>query len=327
MRLTAIQKQYHQNADDIIRNHSKERKLLDKSRLAELRSSMKKSILGEKLLKWADNNDIKIVIDRKTEAGGYYQNGLKLIGIGTMPSAETLAHEITHAIQDEYGLLSSIDGTSVDELKKHTVQNYMVQTHFTEAAAFAVGKFVDKEVQQNIRILKKDADKLTNELKKGNKGFLISAIKFYFKHTVLNSRKHISSKEIKEDLKDRFINHFRNSYITRFYEDRHLKIFAKNIGIKDIKIPCGTFEYDMEDLKLPYKRGVNLNNKKSVLQIGNILDEFNFLDDLPENFNKSAKFRKFKTNLSLLNSNEPWTTENEIKNKLLFRQIKHLQKR
>ena len=218
-------KAFHENVDDVLAAQEPVRRKKDKARIRKIRRLMAKSPLGKELLKWADANNIRIEMDHQTQAGGYYFQGYKIVALSAQSSSEqltgTLAHEIRHAWQDSHGMIPSLSGNSG---QLQTPEDYITQIKFIEADAFAVGETVRRTVAAKRHQEMKEEWVLQNSEKDIDPLIFNAAVK---------------DEETPEVLAQCFTQFFNDPWRRNFYEDRCLKVYAKNIGVPDIKIPCG----------------------------------------------------------------------------------------
>lgn len=275
-------KAFHENVDDIIAQQDTKRRKKDQRRIREIRRLMAKSPLGKKLLDWADANNIRIEMDHQTEAGGYYYQGYRIVALSARSSNEqlvgTLAHEIRHAWQDFHGMLPSL---TQDWNKLQSVGDYITQIKFVEADAFAVGESVLRSVSAKRRQEMKEEMVLQLSEKE------IDPMTF---------SEPLKDEEAPELLAKRFTQFFNDSWRRNFYEDRSLKIYAKNIGVADIKIPCGSGEYINEKTKPAiYQDGLDLHDFRQIRLLGELLGRGNYMDYLPAEMSVMPLYRSLQS--------------------------------
>ncbi len=253
-----VQKEWLANIADILSDQNDERRASDQKRIHAVREMIVLDPLGRKLLDWADENGIVILVDNQTTSGGYYVSGLNTIGLSGMDKdynlVGALAHEIRHAWQDSEGLLTCL--SSKYPLPK--VQEYMLQTRFFEADAHAVGNKVKKSVINLV------LDSTGHEAKNlDEKLELLKGFKAFFKDR--------STKDLYDKIK--------------------LRDYADRIGIVETKPPFGGSEYDNEvDFSKLHSKGVDVNDENSIRKLGSLFGDGNYLDDLPENFHRNQLY-------------------------------------
>lgn len=266
-------KAFHENVDDVLAGQDPARRKKDKARIRDIRRLMAKSPLGKELLNWADENNIRIEMDHQTKAGGYYYQGYKIVALNAasdnLTLVGTLAHEIRHAWQDSHGMIPSLS----DNLAQlQAPEDYITQIKFIEADAFAVGESVRRTVSAKRRQEMKE-DWL---LQSATQDLDLSALEHMFDPPRVNE-------ETPELLAQRFTQFFNDAWRRNFYEDRCLKTYAKNIGVADIKIPCGSGEYfDEKTRTATHQDGLDLNNPQKIYLLGDLLGKGNYMEHLPE---------------------------------------------
>jgi len=274
-------KAFHENVDDVLAAQEPARRKKDKARILEIRRLMAKSSLGKELLKWADENDIRIEMDHQTQAGGYYYPGYKIVALNAtsdnLTLVGTLAHEIRHAWQDSHGMIPSL---TKDWDSLQSVGDYITQIKFIEADAFAVGETVRRTVAA-----KRDQERREEwEMQFSEKGI-----------DPLSFSASIQDKETPELLAKWFTQFFNDPWRRDFYEDRCLKTYAKHIGIADIKIPCGSGEYFDENTKTAIdQKGLNLRDPQKIHLLGDMLGKGNYMDHLPTELNHISTYRSLQ---------------------------------
>jgi hypothetical protein len=275
MSLTDIQKQFHENADEVARRRNSGNQKYANFFMERYRYRLKQSGLGKLLLNWADDNNIKIMVDYQTSAAGYYCQNLKFIGINPYSGEpeETIAHEIFHAIQDSFGLIGNINNVKPEDLANFKLDDYIIRKHFYEAAAFAIGRQVGHEIKNGIKNLNIDAAKIR--------------------------------------LQRDFDKYYEDPIRPRIYEETSIKIMAEIHGIKGIIIPYSGGEFDNQDItkNLPFKIGLDVNDEEQIRKVAQVLDLFNFLDNLEKDFHRDELYREFKSNLSLVETTELLTSK------------------
>lgn len=260
-------KAFHENVDNVLAAQEPARRKKDKARIRDIRRLMAKSPLGKELLKWADANNIRIEMDHQTQAGGYYYQGYKIVALSARNSNEdltgTLAHEIRHAWQDSHGMIPSLS----DNLAQlQTPEDYITQIKFIEADAFAIGETVRRSVSAKRR----------QEMKEE------WALQFSDMIDQMTFSAAVKDEETPELLAQRFTQFFNDSWRRDFYEDRCLKVYAKNIGVPDIKIPCGAGEYYNEKTKTAiHQDGLDLHNPQQIHLLGELPGKRNYMNHLP----------------------------------------------
>ncbi|TNE25188.1 MAG: hypothetical protein EP349_10795 [Alphaproteobacteria bacterium] len=277
----AMIKAFHENVDDVLAAQDPARRKKDKARLREIRRLMAKSPLGKELLKWADANNIRIEMDHQTKAGGYYYQGYKIVALNAasdnLTLVGTLAHEIRHAWQDSHGMIPSLSGNLA---QMQTPEDYITQIKFIEADAFAVGESVKRTVSA----------------KRGQEMREEWALQFPEKDIdPLIFAMPLKDEETPELLAQRFTQFFHDAWRRNFYEDRCLKVYAKNIGVPDIKIPCGTGEYFNDKTKIAiHQDGLDLDDLQKIHLLGDMLGKGNYMDHLPEGISKMPVYRSLQ---------------------------------
>jgi len=275
-------KAFHENVDDVLAAQDPARRKKDKARIRDIRRLMAKSPLGKELLKWADANNIRIEMDHQTQAGGYYYQGYKIVALSARNSNEqlvgTLAHEIRHAWQDSHGMIPSL---TQDWNKLQSAGDYITQIKFIEADAFAVGETVRQTV----------AAKRRREMKEE---WVLQFPEKDIDPLIFNAA--VKDEETPEILAQRFTQFFNDPWRRNFYEDRCLKVYAKNIGVPDIKIPCGSGEYYNEKTKPAiHQNGMDLQDPQQIRLLGELPGKGNYMDHLPAEMSALPLYRSLQT--------------------------------
>lgn len=277
-------KAFHDNVDRIIEGHDRKRRITDQVRIRDIRRLMAKSPLGKELLNWADENGIRIEMDHQTKAGGYYYPGYKIVALNAasdnLTLVGTLAHEIRHAWQDSQGMIPSLS----DNLAQlQAPEDYITQIKFIEADAFAVGETVRRTVS-------------AMEYRRREEDWMMSRGHDHCEHLLLELQaKPIKDEETPELLAQRFTEFFENSWRRNFYEDRCLKVYAKNIGVPYINIPCGTGEYFNDKTRaLAHRDGLDLDDQQKIHLLGDLLGKGNYMEYLPTGISKMPRYRSLR---------------------------------
>ncbi len=264
-----IIKLWHENVDSILAQQSPKRRQHEQERIQVIRELMSDSALGKDLLDWADDNDIVILMDKEIMVGGYHLSGLKTIALSThIPNGQlinTLAHEIRHAWQDGQGFLPLFNN-NLDKNSVQTATEYMLQVRFLEADATAIGNKVLKDVIE----------------KRGKLAMLKHLpMTSIISHTI----------EFKTSLVEKFNDFFYDDARKNAYDERSLKIYAAYMGISNIIIPYSELEYDDEKFSdqhnMPFNIGINVHDEASIRKLGEIFNQGNYMDNLPEGFHKA----------------------------------------
>ncbi len=265
-------KAFHENVDDVLAGQDPARRKKDKARIREIRRLMAKSPLGKDLLNWADENNIRIEMDHQTKAGGYYYPGYKIVALNAasdnLTLVGTLAHEIRHAWQDSHGMIPSLS----DNLAQlQAPEDYITQIKFIEADAFAVGE----SIRRTVSVKRRQEIKEDYLLQSVTQDFDLSALEHMFDPPRANE-------ETPELLAQRFTQFFNDAWRRNFYEDRCLKTYAKNIGVPDIRIPCGSGEYFDEKTRTAiHQDGLDLRNEQKIHLLGDLFGKGNYMEHLP----------------------------------------------
>lgn len=272
-----VESLFQENAQDVINTHTAERQKKDKRLIRDVRHLVASTKTGKALLEWGDENNIMIVVDRQTEAGGYYVTGHKTVALngtsGKNYLAGTLAHELRHAWQDAQGLIPCISDVGTGQ---QSVEDYITRVKFIEADAFAIGDAVRREVEKKRR-------------KEIREQFLLESGSRWKEVTNDNEER---DWEKPENLAELFTAFFRNLRKRDFYEARCLARYAQHAGLEKIVVPCGSGEY--LDVSLPSQeiRGVDVNDAGDVRKLGALFDGQNYMDHLETDFHLKPKYRK-----------------------------------
>lgn len=276
-------KEFHENVDSVLDRQPPMRRKKDAQKIRKVRSLMMKSPLGKELLKWADDHGIRIVIDRQTQAGGYYYPGYKIVALNgnldNLTLTGTLAHEIRHAWQDSHGMIPSL---TKDWHRLQSAGDYIAQIKLIEADAFAVGEAVKRSVSDKCYYERREEWALQFPEKAAEQNM--------FTADPVNRE---DSLRLARNFRSFFVNAWRRD----FYEDRCLKTYARHIGVADIKIPCGTGEYFDENTKSTrHQDGIDLYNPEQLRLLGDLLGRGNYMDHLsPEKIGGDDYYRRIAT--------------------------------
>jgi len=278
MRTTNVQEFFQQNVDDLLQAQDHKRIKSDAKRIKRIRSLVAQTKIGKALLEWADENDIQMLMDHQTDAGGYYVTGFNCVALnatlGDVYLAGTLAHELRHAWQDNQDMIPCLQGADApDDMPPQEVGDYMTQIKFLEADAFAVGETVRKILHFN-----------QDETRKEDAYLAIKG--------EIYERRVMPDFEAPDAMAKEFTAFFTSGFKVPLYENRSLACFAKVSGVPDIEIPCSKTEYIPPKLKSPHAvHGIDVNDKKQVYALGNLLGAGNYMHHLPSGFYKLDVYR------------------------------------
>lgn len=310
MTTMTVQELFHQNIDDIVSVQDKKRQRHDQKRVKGIRALVAQTKIGKALLEWADEHDVRIMMDDQTEAGGYCMMGYRFVALNRKCNDEylagTLAHELRHAWQDEQGMIPCLNGVDdPDAPPPQDVGDYITRVKFIEADAFAVGE----AVRRTVHFLKHERAKE----------------EYYFDKGEIYEREEVPDYESPQALAKGFTSFFSHFSRIALYENRCIASFAKASGVKNIVIPLSEGEYLMPGLKSPQAvPGIDVNDAAEVRALGDMMGMGNYTDHLPQGFHMTDEYRTLR--LGGEQTSHPSAKPFLRSDKVLFRYLQNMRK-